>query len=120
MLSRSPLVAFFTGLVAYGAAWLFVVRRLIIASDGLHFDRKLGSPKFLPWDQVRDISPVSRVEIVFRGWLWPLFPAREMTPCLSAVGHYRITWDSGYCYYPPIHRKEFEEYVAARIRSRHA
>jgi hypothetical protein len=118
LLSRSLLIAFLIGLLLYGAASLFIVRRLIIASDGLHFKRALGSPKFLSWDRVRDISPASRSEVVLRSWLWPIFFTREATACLSALGHYRITWDTGYCYFPPIHRKEFEEYVAARLQSR--
>jgi hypothetical protein len=119
VLSGSLLIAAFTAVIVHSTSLLFVVRRLIIASDGLHFDRKFGSPRFLPWTQIKDISSVSRVEIVLKGWLWPIFPAaREMTSSLTAIGHYRIKWDSDYCYYPPIHRKEFEQYVAARLRSR--
>src|SRR5205823_4800031 len=83
--------------IAYGFFLLFMVRRLSVASDGLHFHRVLGSPKFLAWERISSVAVAPRTELILRGWLWPLFPSREITPSLSALQHYRITWDTGFC-----------------------
>jgi hypothetical protein len=116
-LTRSLGIAFLAFCLAYGFALLFMVRRLTVATDGLRFHRVLGSPKFLSWNRISSISIAPRGELILRGWLWPLFPSREITPSLSALQHYRITWDTGFCYYPPAHTKDFEQHVVTKIRS---
>jgi hypothetical protein len=110
-------IAFLAYFLAYGFFLLFAVRRLTIAADGLHFHRILGSPKFLSWERISSVAVASRSELVLRGWLWPLFPSREITPSLSALHHYRITWDTGFCYYPPSHAKDFEQHVVGKLRN---
>jgi hypothetical protein len=113
----SLLVALLAYLLAYGFFLLFMVRRLTVAVDGLHFHRVLGSPKFLSWERISSVTVASRRELILRGWLWPLFPPREITPSLSALHHYRVTWDSGFCYYPPAHTKDFEQHVVSKLRN---
>ena len=114
----SFIAAFVACCLFYAFFLLFMVRRLTVASDGLHFHRVLGSPKFLAWDRISTIVIVSRSEVVVRGWLWPPFPSREMTPALTALRHYRISWDGGYCYYPPAKMEDFERHVVSKIQSR--
>jgi hypothetical protein len=108
----AALVGYF---IAYCFFFLFVVRRLTVAHDGLHFHRHLGSPKFLAWERISSVALAPRGELILRGWLWPLFPSREITPSLSALRHYRITWDTGFCYYPPARTEDFEQYVVGRL-----
>jgi hypothetical protein len=115
----SLIAALFGYCIGYGFFFLFVVRRLTIAFDGLHFHRVLGSPKFLAWERISSVAIAPRGELILRGWLWPLFPSREITPCMSALHHYRITWDTGFCYYPPAHNEEFERYVVGPINRLH-
>ena len=106
--------------MAYGFALLFMVRRLTVSSDGLRFHRVLGSPKFLAWERISSVAIAPRNELILRGWLWPLFPSRESTPSLSALKHYRITWDGGFCYYPPARTEDFEQYVVTKLQTRNA
>jgi hypothetical protein len=110
-------VGFLGYCLAYGFFLLFVVRRLTVGPDGLHFHRILGSPKFLSWERISSVAVASRRELVLRGWLWPLFPSREITPSLSALQHYRITWDTGFCYYPPAHITDFERHVVTKLQN---
>jgi hypothetical protein len=109
--------AVFTYCTTFGVFMLFVVSRLTVKADGLHFHRILGSPKFLSWDRITSVEIASRKELILSGWLWPLFPPREMSPSLSALQNYRITWDGGYCYYPPAHIEDFERHVIPRLRN---
>lgn len=89
------------GLVLYGVFMLFSVSSVTISESGIRLKRVFGAPKEVPWNRVRGfVEATPRVVIVF-GWLWPLFPAREMTPCLSCKGHVRIQLDDGYFFYPP-------------------
>lgn len=92
------------------AFYLFRVTHLTLSSEGIRFHRILGGPKFLPWKRVRSIVPASRSEVVLKGWLWPIFPAREMSSSLSSLGHYRIEWDKGSCYFPPTQPEAFEKF----------
>jgi hypothetical protein len=80
---------------------LHAVEWLRIDEQGIRFGRRWGTPKFLPWTAVRHIRPATRREVVLFGWLWPPFPPREATRALTSVGHYRIEWEGGYCYFPP-------------------
>jgi len=95
----------------------FTVEKLSINRDGVRFHRLFGSPKFLAWERIVAVDAAPRPELIRHGWLWPLFPPREMTACLSSLGHYRITWDDGVCYFPPADAALFEACVAQRVRN---
>lgn len=86
-------------------------------SDGLRFKRILGNPKFLAWPDILRVREATRSQVILHGWIWPLLPAREMTPAMTARGHVRIEWKGGYCFFPPSDPKEFLRYVQARIPS---
>jgi hypothetical protein len=120
LITHSGIVAFAAFCAAYGIYLSFVVVRISISSSGIRFHRRFGSPGFLSWERITSIAVVSRRELIFRGWLWPLFPSREMTACLSSLQHYRITWDGGMCYYPPAYPDLFEQYVSANLNTRKA
>lgn len=94
---------------------LFAVSSLTVCAEGLRFKRLLGSPKFLPWERISSIAVASRREFVLHGWLWPLFPQRGVTSSYSTLRQYRVTWDSGYCYYPPATPEEFESLIGPRV-----
>jgi hypothetical protein len=113
----SLLIALLASCIAYSFFLLFMVRRLTVTADGLRFHRVFGSPKFLSWERIRSVDVASRTELILRGWLWPLFPSREITPCLSALQHYRITWDKHFCYYPPACIEDFEQHVVRRVQA---
>ncbi len=104
-------------LTVYVVFLLFTVWSLRVRDDGLHFARLMGVPKFLPWDQIVDVSPASRRELIVHGWLWPILPAREMTWCLTSIHHYRISWKEGWCYYPPADIAAFEKAIALKFKS---
>jgi hypothetical protein len=102
--------------VMYIVWLLFTVRSLDIDQNGMHFRRVFGNPTTLPWSRIDSVEEVSRREVVLHGWLWPLFPAREMTACLSAKHHFRIRWPEGFCYYPPDKVDEFKSAVSEFIK----
>jgi hypothetical protein len=114
---QSFIIGFVVYCLAYGMFLLFVVRKLSIDDNGILFVRVLGSPKILKWTDIESIEKVSRKELILRGWLWPLFPAREMTACLSSKNHFRIKWRDGFCYFPPRHEGDFEELIRKYIKS---
>ena len=120
MLTRSTLVAFLTAMALYVVFLLFSVSRLTLSPEGIRFHRVLGSPKFLPWSRIVSVSEAPRWQLILQGWFWPLFPAREMTASFSSVGHYRIQWDSGFCFFPPEYPGVFEQYVHQRVQNRAA
>jgi hypothetical protein len=91
---------------------LFSVWTMSLSSNGIKFKRLLGSPRFIAWKDVVAIDKVSRWELIYKGWLWPMFPAREMTASMSSLGHYRICWHGGFCYYPPKDCVTFERHVS--------
>jgi hypothetical protein len=100
-MDTSILSAVATYVLLYLLFLTFTVWSLQLSEDGIKFVRFFGSPRLLRWGEIVDISEASRKEVIIRGWLWPLFPAREMTPCMSALRHFRFRWNSGYCYFPP-------------------
>ena len=116
IITRSALVACLVYLAALAIALCFMVRRISVSPIGIQFHRLLGSPKFMPWQRIHSVSVVSRRELILRGWLWPLFPPREFTACHSSLLHYRITWDDGFCYYPPADTSFFEQYVSEQLQ----
>lgn len=85
----------------------FSIFSITVGEEGIKFNRLFGLPKLLSWSEITSIEPASPEELILKGWLWPLFPAREMTFCLSSRGHYRITHHGGYCYYPPENPESF-------------
>ena len=89
------------GIALYVVFSCFCVSNLVISSAGIGFTRTLGGPKFIPWSDISAIREVSRIEVIWRGWLWPLFPAREMTPTFTSLGHFRIQFGSKSVYFPP-------------------
>ena len=119
LITKSALVAFIPPVLIYACFALFSVRSVFLDEAGIKFSRTLGTPKFLRWDEIQEVTPVSRSELILHGWLWPLLPAREMTPTLSSTGHFRISWAKGYCYYPPADAELFKstvnEHLTARI-----
>ena len=104
-------LGFLTLLVIYGVWLCFTVWSLELSADGIRFVRFCGTPRFLRWQDITDISETSRSEVVLHGWLWPMFPTREMTPALSALGHFRIRWRDGFVYFPPAHTEEFRKQI---------
>ena len=112
LLSGSWRVGVGVPVVIYFVFLAFSVWSISISSEGIQFNRWLGSPKFLPWGRIASISVAPRWELILRGWFWPLLPAREMTASLTSLDHYRITWDTGFCYYPPADPLLFEEHVS--------
>jgi hypothetical protein len=110
-LTGSFLLGFLTFIVIYTVWLCWTVWSLELSSDGIRFVRFCGAPKLLRWDEVTDISEAPRREIVLHGWLWPVFPAREMTPALSALCHFRICWRGGVSYFPPARADEFKRQI---------
>jgi hypothetical protein len=86
---------------AYGIFLLFTVARLVITPAGIEVARLCGGPRFLKWEDITEVRLAPRSELLLRGWTWPLFPMREMTPSLSSVGHYRIQFGARWIYFPP-------------------
>lgn len=113
LLTRSIPAAVGAPTVIYVVFLAFTVTNLTISAEGLRFHRRLGFPKLLPWADITSIELASQRELVLKGWLWPLLPAREMTPSLSSIGHYRISWVGGFCYYPPRDAEQFEKRIHA-------
>lgn len=120
VISRSLVVGILTYLALYGIWLLLSVTKLELSSSGIRFVRVLGKPKFLSWSEISSVAPASREEVVLHGWLWPPFPAREMTFSLSSLGHYAIRSDGRTTYYPPAEPRVFEQFVAkhAQMNSR--
>ena len=120
VLTHSPFASFLTFVAVYIVFLLFSVRYISLGSDGILFHRVWGTPKLLPWGSITGIETVPRNELVLRGWLWPIFPAREMTASLTSLNHYRISWVGGFRYYPPRDAPEFERHALSRIRQSNA
>lgn len=89
----------------------FTVFSLSIDDKGVKFHRLFGSPKALSWDDIIKIELASPRELVAKGWLWPLFPAKEMTACLSTHGHFKIIYQGGFCFYPPKDTEAFAAFI---------
>jgi hypothetical protein len=93
--------------------WLaWSVTKLELNSHGVRFVRWFGSPKFLSWEEIRAVEVSSPKELILNGWLWPLFPAREMTLSFTARGHYCFRHANGYAYFPPADETVFREFIA--------
>lgn len=97
---------------------LFSVRELRISDSGIELVRIMGNPKHLEWAEVERIELVSSRELIVKGWLWPLFPAREMTPSFTSYGHYRISFRREFVYFPPDDKELFERLIPPEIVAR--
>ncbi len=106
-LETSVLAALVFYLVVAVLILLHAVSRLELDADGIRFVRLLGWPRFVPWSEINDISPVSRKEVFFHAWLWPPWPRRDSTASLTALGHFRITFGHHVRYFPPSRPEEF-------------
>lgn len=95
-------------LVAIG---LYAVPAIEMDAGGITFRRLIGSPRFLPWEKVTSIRRAERAEVVLRGWLVPPIPPRGASLSLTSMGHYRIDWARGSCYFPPADERLFLEQV---------
>jgi hypothetical protein len=111
LLTDSLEVALLIFLLIYVVYLCFTVWSITLDADGIRFHRLLGYPKFLPWSSVLEIEIAPRWEMICCGQLWPRFPHLEMTASLATTHHYRISWRSGYCYYPPVDPAAFESAV---------
>jgi hypothetical protein len=115
LLHVSPYTSLQSALVCYFClAAVFVlpmVRRLEIGPDGLRFVRLVGQPRWLAWHAITEIAPASRKEVLLDSFVWPLWPPREATMCLSSLGQYRIRFAGGVAYFPPRHPAKFEAAV---------
>lgn len=116
LLSQSWYVALAAPVIIYVVFLAFSVWSITLTTEGIRFHRLLGIPKFLPWSGVLSVQVAPRWELIRRGWLWPLLPAREMTASLTSLQHYRITWRDGFCYYPPADAEAFEHYVSTHLQ----
>jgi hypothetical protein len=114
-ITHSRVAAVVTFCLVYALFSCFAVTRLTLSAAGIQFHRLFGSPRFLPWSRIVSISFAPRGELVLRGWLWPPFPAREMTASLTAREHLRITWQDGYCYFPPAEPEAVLAYATTYI-----
>jgi hypothetical protein len=115
LVTHSTLAAVATFVIVYLCFLAFSVWSLSGSDYGLRLHRLLGGPRVIPWSQITSIREVCRAEVIIQGWLWPLFPPREFTPCLSSVGHFRIDYDGGHIYYPPRDIEKFRSFVADRL-----
>jgi hypothetical protein len=108
LLTERTSLAYLAGMIIFvGLIWSLintVVHWLKIDAFGLTFGRRAGGPRHLAWEEIRSITPASRREVVLHGWLWPPFRPREATRCQSSLGHYRIEYAGGYCFFPPRQR----------------
>lgn len=116
LLSRSWYVALAVPAIIYVVVLAFSVWSITLTPEGIRFHRLVGVPKFLPWSSVSSVEVAPRWELIRRGWLWPLLPAREMTVSLTSLQHYRISWQAGFCYYPPADAQAFEQYVSTHLQ----
>ena len=105
-----PSAIFLVILMPASYALLISVRRLTVDQMGIQIHRWLGGPRFLHWEQIKQITLASREEVLLRGYLLPPLPAKATMNTTSYLGHYRIEWDGGVIYFPP---REAEAFLTA-------
>jgi len=115
IITNSSVAALLAAVLVWIVFALFTVSHLTLSPEGIRFHRVLVSPKFLPWNRIISITQAPRLELILRGWFWPPFPAKEMTTSLASVGHYKIQWDDGFCYFPPNLPNVFEKHVQENL-----
>jgi hypothetical protein len=107
MLYLPPLVALLIRARAVGS--------LRLNAEGIRFVRQFGSPGLVPWERIRIIRPAGRWEVIWQGWLRTPLNPREATTTMSSEGHYRIEWDTGVAFFPPLDEGAFREAVLQRL-----
>lgn len=100
-LTKNTMLGFAAAVATYFIFLLFSVSKLVVTPAGIHLSRILGSPKFIAWSTIESIEVAPRSELIWHGWLWPIFSANEMTPSFTSVGHYRIRYNGTLVYFPP-------------------
>ncbi|GAB1259288.1 hypothetical protein NBRC116494_37910 [Aurantivibrio plasticivorans] len=119
LLSGSTTAAYCTGIFLYLAFMSFCALSITLSDAGIKLNRRLGGPKNIQWADIQSFQEVSPKEVIVFGWLWPIFPPRESTPCMSCYGHFRISYNGGYFYYPPAEKEKFiqlmEQYGAKKL-----
>jgi len=119
------MVAYATGSVILGILTVlaivmlfgfYAVTDLAVDDKGLHFVRQFGPPTFIPWSEITAIEPAPRSEVIVFGWIFPPFPAREPTPTMTSLGHYRISCGKECMYYPPEDPEAFMAAVGRHLR----
>jgi hypothetical protein len=86
---------------------MFTVSKLEVDHSRVKLKRIFGVPKMVRWSEISEIREATRSELIRQGWLWPLFPAREMTPSYTSVGHYRFQYGENFFFFPPSDVEEF-------------
>lgn len=86
---------------------MFTVSTLEVDLSGVKLKRIFGVPKLVRWNEISEVREATRSELIRQGWLWPLFPAREMTPSYTSVGHYRFQYGDDFFFFPPGDVEEF-------------
>ncbi|MCX6365381.1 MAG: hypothetical protein NTX57_01580 [Armatimonadetes bacterium] len=104
-------------------AFVFMLRkisvvRLELDERGVHIKRLLAPTETIAWDQIEEICPVSRKELVTEGWI--CWPPKEQTFSMTAQGHYKIRHKRGTFYFPPADPQHFERSVASLRSARPA
>jgi hypothetical protein len=111
----APILRWYAGMAVFllisSAATLTVVERLEIDAEGIHFRRRIGNSRVLPWDQVVRVRPAPPGEVILRGWIWPPVPPREATRSFTAEGHYCIESRKGRAYFPPAEEDRLREAI---------
>ncbi|HEX6750503.1 MAG TPA: hypothetical protein VF092_24655 [Longimicrobium sp.] len=110
--SEAGLIAALAVFVAEALAAAFTgVHWLKLDARGIHFGRRMGFPRFVPWQDVARVRRAGRAEIVVRGWLWPPVPPAEATRSMSSLGHFAIHHPHGVSYFPPADEAAFLDAV---------
>lgn len=89
----------------------FSVFSLTISEEGIRLKRFMGHPKLISWSEFKGISRATPKEVIIFGWLWPIFPAREMSPSVGVSGHVKIHYNNKYCFFPPESIEAFEDAI---------
>jgi len=113
----SMAVAGGVALASYGIFGLFSVTALQVDQTGIKLKRILGSPKSVPWSEVMQVREAPRWELIVNGWLWPLFPSRELTPSYTSIGHFRFQYGDQYFFYPPLDIDELINALPAHLKT---
>ncbi|MBL8309133.1 MAG: hypothetical protein JNL19_01800 [Burkholderiales bacterium] len=118
LLSGSESVAWVTAIAMYVVFAAFSVTALELDDAGVRLKRLLGVPKFVPWSDMTSVSEAPRRELVVHGWLWQLFPSREITPSFSSIGHYKFQYGEKFFFFPPGNVAALQSALPPHLRSR--
>lgn len=114
-IGASPLIMIYVPLLGALLIRARAVGSLRLSDEGIRFVRRFGSPGLVPWERIRIIRPASRWEVIWQGWLQTPLNPREATTTMSSEGHYRIEWDTGVAFFPPLDEGAFREAVLQRL-----